>query len=266
MPGQVLHKVPLFGWAIFVTAVLLLLSLPVLAGDSTVFVYTFLFCLFFSLPILPISVIKQPKTITKEDFPSELREIIIGLTLGDLYIRRRCVNSCLCFKQSSKNKEYILHLYTLFQEYCLTSPRLYKERKIHESIAFDTLTYPIFNYYHELFYKDNIKIVPLNIGELLTARGLAYWAMDDGGGDRSGFMLYTNCFMENEVKLLISVLKSNFDLNCSIHTRVDNNRRAYMIYIKADSWNKFKLLIEPYVIPHFSYKLILRGSRSLKPK
>lgn len=32
MPGQVLHKVPLFGWAIFVTAVLLLLSLPVLAG------------------------------------------------------------------------------------------------------------------------------------------------------------------------------------------------------------------------------------------
>ena len=31
-PGQVLHKVPLFGWAIFVTAVLLLLSLPVLAG------------------------------------------------------------------------------------------------------------------------------------------------------------------------------------------------------------------------------------------
>jgi len=32
MPGQVLHKVPLFGWAIFVTAILLLLSLPVLAG------------------------------------------------------------------------------------------------------------------------------------------------------------------------------------------------------------------------------------------
>lgn len=32
MPGQVLHKVPLFGWAIFITAVLLLLSLPVLAG------------------------------------------------------------------------------------------------------------------------------------------------------------------------------------------------------------------------------------------
>jgi hypothetical protein len=39
MPGQVLHKVPLFGWAIFVTAVLLLLSLPVLAGGITMVLF-----------------------------------------------------------------------------------------------------------------------------------------------------------------------------------------------------------------------------------
>jgi LAGLIDADG endonuclease/Cytochrome C and Quinol oxidase polypeptide I len=39
MPGQVLHKVPLFGWAIFVTAVLLLLSLPVLAGGITMLLF-----------------------------------------------------------------------------------------------------------------------------------------------------------------------------------------------------------------------------------
>lgn len=34
-PGITLHKLPLFGWAIFVTAILLLLSLPVLAGGIT---------------------------------------------------------------------------------------------------------------------------------------------------------------------------------------------------------------------------------------
>jgi heme/copper-type cytochrome/quinol oxidase subunit 1 len=34
-PGQMLHKLPLFGWAIFVTAVLLLLALPILAGAIT---------------------------------------------------------------------------------------------------------------------------------------------------------------------------------------------------------------------------------------
>jgi len=34
-PGITLHKLPLFTWAIFVTAILLLLSLPVLAGAIT---------------------------------------------------------------------------------------------------------------------------------------------------------------------------------------------------------------------------------------
>jgi hypothetical protein len=35
-PGMSLHKLPLFAWAIFVTAILLLLSLPVLAGELVV--------------------------------------------------------------------------------------------------------------------------------------------------------------------------------------------------------------------------------------
>jgi LAGLIDADG DNA endonuclease family len=72
-----------------------------------------------------------------------LKEIIIGLALGDLYIRKRNKNTCLCFKQSIKNEAYIIHLYTIFQEYCKMSPRIKNvpiKEKVHESIYFDTLT------------------------------------------------------------------------------------------------------------------------------
>lgn len=43
------------------------------------------------------------------------------------------------------------------------------------------MTMPCLNYYRYLFYKDKVKIVPRNLGVLLTARGLAYFIMDDGG-------------------------------------------------------------------------------------
>ena len=42
-------------------------------------------------------------------------------------------------------------------------------------------------------------------------------------------------------------------------------KKPHILYIKADSWEKFQSLIEPYVIPHFAYKLTLRGSPYFSP-
>lgn len=94
----------------------------------------------------------------------------------------------------------------------------------------------------------------------MTPRGLAYWAMDDGTVDRSGFVLHTNAFKLEGVQLLVRPLNNKFNLDCSIYSRKNKIKKLYLIYLKANSWDKFKSLIEPHVIPHFAYKLTLRGS------
>ena len=108
--------------------------------------------------------------------------------------------------------------------------------------------------------KNNIKIVPLNIVDYLTPRAIAYWFMDDGGADRSGVILYTNGFTLAEVQRLVDALNSRYGLSCTIHKRIQNGQLRYMIYVGAKSWQILKPIIEPFIIPNFQYKLILRGS------
>ena len=43
--------------------------------------------------------------------------------------------------------------------------------------------------------------------------------MDDGNKSRNNFYLNTDSYTLSEVELLIKVLKSNFDLNCTYHKR-----------------------------------------------
>lgn len=48
--------------------------------------------------------------------------------------------------------------------------------------------------------KDKIKIVPKILDELLTARGLAYWIMDDGGKSvYNQTILHTRAFSKEDV-------------------------------------------------------------------
>ena len=96
-PGIRLHKLALFGWAVVVTAVLLLLSLPVLAG-----ILLKSYVKDNKSPVL-FTFFKKLKTIRFKDVARDLKDIIIGLGLGDLYIRKRNKNTCLCFKQSFKH-------------------------------------------------------------------------------------------------------------------------------------------------------------------
>jgi hypothetical protein len=49
-----------------------------------------------------------------------------------------------------------------------------RAKKSYSSISFITMQLPCFNEYREIFYALNVKIVPDNIYDLLSPRGLAY--------------------------------------------------------------------------------------------
>ena len=62
------------------------------------------------------------------------------------------------------------------KDYILQS-RLVKDnrtKKMYSAISFTTMQLPCFNVFKEMFYSFNVKIVPNNIYELLTPRGLAF--------------------------------------------------------------------------------------------
>jgi hypothetical protein len=66
-PGMTMHKLPLFSWAIFVTAILLLLSLPVLAGAITMDHFGFAYIM--TITITPIPNLRWKAIQVGKKFP-----------------------------------------------------------------------------------------------------------------------------------------------------------------------------------------------------
>lgn len=192
-----------------------------------------------------------------------LDEIIIGSMLGDLTAERPTPssNTRLQFKQASVNEPYVDHLYSLFNEYCGSKPinlSRFDSRpnraKFHNAIKFQTLNLPCFNKYKELFYNtEGIKIIPSNLKDLLTERGLAYWIMDDGYKYTQGLYISTDSYTFEETEFLCDILRTKFGLECNPH----KYRETYRIYISSKSMDKLILMVKPYFIEHFFYKLSL---------
>lgn len=115
---------------------------------------------------------------------------------------------------------YFNHIYDLFKPY-ISSELKVKERiwtdqrnnTTYNSVSFATLTLPCLTDYRQMFDSSNNKIVPLNIKELFTPVGLAYWILDDGSLQNKGLHLSVYGFTYNEVLLLKSTLEQMFYLH-----------------------------------------------------
>lgn len=126
----------------------------------------------------------------------------------------------------------------------------------HESVMFKTLSFVIFNFYHELFYKKVndkwVKYIPENIGDYFTEVSLAFWIMDDGYYTNGTLILCTDSFSCSDVLILINMLKTKFDINCKPQKRGDDKWRIRFPRVETD---KVRVLVKEYFIPEMLYKI-----------
>ena len=221
----------------------------------------------FDSTINDLSIPKKSQRLTKTEralflLPSNLKDILIGLILGDIYLQKWTPNGNpnLQFEQGLINKEYVFHLYDLFKNYCNFAPKIHERKpdprtnKVYSSVRFNTLSLPCFNELYDLFYPGDHKIIPLNISDLLTPIGLAYFSMDDGNKSRNNFIFNTNSYTLQEVELLSSVLKDKFNLDCTLQ-KYSTNKNQYRVNIRTKSVPLFKTLVSPYFHDSMRYKL-----------
>ena len=189
----------------------------------------------------------------------EQREVLVGLMLGDAHLETQNNGRTYRLKveQSEAHIAYVMHLYQLFAEWVLTPPQVKvvcSQGRESRNWWFQTLSHSAFRFYAHQFYQDGQKRVPRLIHRWLTPCALAYWFMDDGSvksAHSKGVLINTQAFSLGEVRRLCQVLQERFDLKAQPRKQ----REGYQVYISGESYEAFRDLIEPYLIPEMRYKL-----------
>jgi len=211
---------------------------------------------------------KQNKTMTKQ-----LRELLVGILLGDAHIRKVGTQKAyFTFEQSAQKVDYFNHVFNTFKSENLVKdmPKFYQRSdiryngKINSSWHFKSNTVEELRPLADLFLDENGgKRVPTNISDLLTPRSLAFWIMDDGQQVKTGGVtLCTDSFKHEEIEMLRDVLASKFDLKTTIHLKKGVSNVYERIYIGKNSvFESFK----PSLADHMQESMLYKINMGPKP-
>lgn len=193
------------------------------------------------------------------------KAIAIGTMLGDASLQTQSNGKSWRLKHqtSARSPDYAKRLCLAFGENWIPSKPHAIERPNSHMLGFQTLTSEGLNSIADLFmekqkdgrYKKVYK--PGLIIEHLTDEALAYWFMDDGGkgdftpNEGKQIHIHTQGFTEEGVKEMCKEVNQKFGLKAWAKP----NKGAHLIAISGDSYEKFKELVEPYLVNSMRRKL-----------
>jgi hypothetical protein len=187
------------------------------------------------------------------------RSILTGLLLGDGHLETvtRDQTYRLKVEHSLKQKEYVDWLYAQWKDFIKREPYL-KEKMLHEKkfscYGFTTHSSGEFRFYAQQFYKGRKKVIPKLFAKLIDPVALAIWFMDDGSFKsihHKTYIIHAIGYTKSELEIVQKVLDKKFGIKITLHKQYDRWR----IYFLSETADKFKKLIEPYIVPSMKYKL-----------
>jgi len=213
----------------------------------------------------------QIQLLVNEKLPKELLHAAVGQLLGDAHADKSSPtsNTRLSWSFGTAYKEYAYFISNLFDSY--VSKGVYTVNAVakkggdsYVNNRLKTATLPIFNMLHDMFYKLDpvtgkyIKIVPLEINELMSPITLAHLIMTDGGYHKKHNMvrIFTYNFTLNDCNRLA---QSITDLG--IITKVVYDRKGkdgkdqYVLKIGALQIEALRKMVIPHMEKSMYYRV-----------
>lgn|SRR3990167_2115972 len=191
----------------------------------------------------------------------EQRAILAGMVLGDACIRKQKygINPYIAINHSIKQLEYLRWKMSLLQpmfHYSLIGKeRFYKLKKKYKVVFFASRLSPKLKTVWKIAYKNKKKIITRKLLDMLNPLGLAIWYMDDGccNGKARVVVLSTYCAKQEALQC-----KRYFNEKWNIDWKIGKHKSGYFLRKgwKSEDMNRFRQLIEPYIIPSMKYKIL----------
>ncbi len=189
-------------------------------------------------------------------------DVIIGSLLGDARLEcrsiglRHPITARLRVHHGEKQKEYVFWKYQILENLVVRKPReiswVNPKRNLHEvSWYFHTKSLENFGILHDYFYRNNTKILPPNIFDLLTPKAMAVWFMDDGSNTKRSFTLNTHGFSKEEQLCIATFLRDTYEITAT----VIKDRDKFKLAIGRYDYTTFANIIRPFIIPSMMYKI-----------
>lgn len=202
----------------------------------------------YNLKIIPKS------RILDIEFTNDEFQVLYGTILGDTHLFHNSkniqgsFNHCIKQKELAEFKQQYLNRFTNQVRIVKKYDKRLKVPNYEQYYCYIKASTAL-NAIYDKIYNNNTKYINKELLYKLDGLGIAIWYMDDGSKPKyGGYLLCTMNFSNSDLNIIQEFFKQKFDINTTV-------RKDKSLYIKANSKEKFKELIKPYIIPSMMYKL-----------